>query len=155
MDGRTDLLLKMLEQAYGQRTWHGANLKYSLRGLTLEQALWRPAAGRHNIWEYMLHCAYWKFVAMRRLEGVEAQFPQPFEDFPAVNSGSTAEWKKDLAFLGKCHKELLATVSGLDEQRLEQPAGRWTVQELVFGVANHDIYHAGQIQLLRRLQEET
>ena len=155
MDGRIQLLLMMLEQAYGKRTWHGANLKYSLRGLTVAQALWRPVAGRHNVWEYTLHCAYWKFVAKSRLEGVEAKFSRPFDDFPQVNSGSAAEWKKDLAFLSKCHKELLAAVSGLEEKRLEQPVGSWTAQELVFGVANHDIYHAGQIQLLRRLQEET
>ena len=154
MDGHIQLLLKMLEQAYGQRTWHGANLKQSLRGLTVEQALWRPADGRHNIWEYTLHCAYWKFVAKSRLEGVEAKFPRPFNDFPEVNSGGAADWRRDLVFLGKCHKELLATVAGLDAGQLEQSAGRWTVQETIFGVANHDIYHAGQIRLLRTLQEE-
>lgn len=155
MDARIELLLAVLEQAYTRPTWHGTNLKQSLRGVTVEQALWRPAEGRHNIWEYALHCAYWKFAAQSRIRGLEAEFPRPFNDFPLINSGSAADWKKDLSFLGRCHKELSATVAGLEPEQLERKAGRWTVQELVFGVANHDIYHAGQIQILRRLKEET
>lgn len=148
-----DLLQVMLEQAYSKRTWHGPNLKHSLRGVSLEQALWRPSPERHNIWEYMLHCAYWKFVATSRILGVKRRFPRDFSDFPEVDSGSAATWKTDMAFLGKCHKELLEAVQSLKPDQLEQSQGRWQIREEIFGAANHDIYHAGQIQLLRRLQE--
>ena len=64
-----DLLLDALDQAYDRRAWHGTNLRGSLRGMTAEQAAWRPAQGRHNVWELALHAAYWKYVACYRILG--------------------------------------------------------------------------------------
>ncbi len=153
MNPEIALLLTLLEQAYNKRTWHGANLKQSLRGLSLEQALWRPHQGRHNIWEYMLHCAYWKFVAASRVSGIKREFPRDFSDFPQIEVGTAGEWKAELAFLNRCHQELLQVVGALKPSQLVQTSGRWQAREEIFGAANHDIYHAGQIQLLRRLQE--
>ena len=63
------LLLRMLDEAYSVKTWHGPNLKGSLRGLTAVTAAWRPGPKRHNIWEVAVHAAYWKYVVRRRLLG--------------------------------------------------------------------------------------
>jgi hypothetical protein len=150
------LLLMLLDQAYEQPTWHGPNLRNSLRGLTPAQALWRPAEGRHCIWEYALHCAYWKFMALRHLKGnlSRGNFPRKPANFPSVpEKSSTSAWKEDLAFLHEIHLELRQAVSALKPQDLNQKSGRWTLAEHAFGAANHDIYHAGQIRLLRRMQE--
>src|ERR1044072_4465982 len=62
-----DLLLRILGEGYERKAWHGPNLRGVLRGLNANQAFWRPAPDRHNIWELVLHCAYWKFVAWRRI----------------------------------------------------------------------------------------
>jgi hypothetical protein len=157
-ESRIQLILTLLDQAYEQPTWHGSNLCNSLRGLTPAQALWRPAEGRHCIWEYALHCAYWKFMARRHLEGDlrRGNFPRKPANFPAVPQKPTARtWKEDLAFLHGVHMELRQAVSALKPQDLKRKSGRWTLAEHAFGAANHDIYHAGQIRLLRRMQEAT
>src|SRR3984893_16201853 len=63
------LILTLLGEAYEKRTWHGPNLKQSIRGVTAKQAAWRPGPGRHNIWELTVHAAYWKYAVRRRIEG--------------------------------------------------------------------------------------
>jgi DinB family protein len=66
------LVLAVLDQAYEKKTWHGPNLKQSLKGVTARQAAWRPGRGRHNIWEVALHAAYWKYALRRKIEGESA-----------------------------------------------------------------------------------
>ncbi|OLB20847.1 MAG: hypothetical protein AUH16_03975 [Acidobacteria bacterium 13_2_20CM_57_7] len=63
------LVLALLDEGYEKKTWHGPNLKQSIKGVTAKQAAWRPRPGRHNIWEVMLHAAYWKYAVRRRIEG--------------------------------------------------------------------------------------
>lgn len=156
-DSRLALLLKLLEQAYDARTWHGPNLRGALRGVDVETALWRPQPGRHNIWELTLHCAYWKHRVSRGLRGEESggEFPRKPANFPAIPQAPTAKtWKEDLRLLQACHLELRQAVAGLNPEDLERTSGRWTLAEQALGVANHDIYHAGQIRLLRRMKED-
>jgi hypothetical protein len=62
-------LLFLLDSAYDHVSWHGTNLKGSIRGLSPHRAAWRPGGTRHNIWELVVHAAYWKYVAWRRLTG--------------------------------------------------------------------------------------
>src|SRR5262249_48741890 len=64
-----DLLLRILDEAYERKAWHGTNLRGSLRGVSSDTAAWRPARGRHNIREIAVHCAYWKYTVRRRLTG--------------------------------------------------------------------------------------
>ncbi|MDH3252851.1 MAG: hypothetical protein OEM41_08665, partial [Ignavibacteria bacterium] len=63
------LLLHSLDEAYAQQAWHGTNLRGALRGVDFRQARWRPGAGRHNIWEIVVHAAYWKYAVRQRLTG--------------------------------------------------------------------------------------
>ena len=67
LEGR--LLLRMLEQAFDRKSWHGPNLRGSIRGVSASDAAWRPADGRHSIAEQVLHAAYWKYVVRRKLTG--------------------------------------------------------------------------------------
>ncbi len=64
-------LRAILDAAYNRPSWHGTNLRGSIRRVSLEQAAWRPARNRHNIWELAVHCAYWKYTAWRRLTGAD------------------------------------------------------------------------------------
>src|SRR2546426_1112611 len=66
-DARINLLLQVYDQAFDHKAWHGTPLWGSLRGLRPQGALWRPGRGRHNIWEVVLHTAYWKYIVRRRL----------------------------------------------------------------------------------------
>ena len=150
---KTDtLLLVLLAEAYEKKTWHGPNLRQSLKGVTAKQAAWRPGPGRHNIWELALHAAYWKYVARRRIEGSKrGSFSLKGSNFfarPVKGHASEPDWRKDLALLDREHKAL--------EQAIRRALKTTRAKQLlptIYGVAFHDVYHAGQIRLLRRLME--
>ena len=150
-------LLAQLDEAYDRRSWHGPNLRGSLRGLRAPQAAWRPARGRHSAWELAVHAAYWKYAALRRLTGDKrGSFARAGSNWLAAPAPPTeAAWRKDLGLLADCHRRLRAAVAGLQDTELDRrtPGGQETIGRLVRGVAAHDLYHAGQIQLLRRLRE--
>ena len=152
------LLLKMLDEAYAVKTWHGPNLKGSLRGLTVETAAWRPGPKRHNIWEVAVHAGYWKYIVRRRLLGEKRGsfalkgsnwFVRPLEL-------SDKAWRDDLVLLDQEHARLREAVAGLKPASLSFTPASSKVGNLtlICGIANHDVYHAGQIQLLKRLQRE-
>jgi uncharacterized damage-inducible protein DinB len=148
-------LLSQLDEAYDRQSWHGPNLRGSLRGLAVDQALWRPAPGRHNVWETVIHAAYWKYAAWRRLTGEKrGAFPRKGSNwFPSPESPTERAWREDVALLGAFHVRLRAAVERLSDDDLRRKAagGKETIGRLVRGVAAHDLYHAGQIQLLKRL----
>ena len=153
---RVALLLRNLEQGYDHKSWHGPVLRGSLRGISAEQAAWRPDPSRHNVWELAVHCAYWKYAVLRRLRrGEEVRFPLKGSNWFPRPEGDASEraWKADLQILGEIHRDLRQTVASLADGDLETvPEGSKTpILDLVLGVTHHDIYHAGQIQLLKRL----
>ena len=148
---KTDaLILALLAEGYSKKTWHGPNLCQSLKGITAKQAAWRPAPGRHNIWELALHAAYWKYAVRRRIEGGKrGSFVLKGSNFfprPERGNSMEAAWRKDLALLEQEHRALESAIRLV----LKTPrAGK--LLPALYGVAFHDIYHAGQIRLLRRL----
>jgi hypothetical protein len=148
------LLLEVIDRAYDQKSWHGPNLRGSLRGLTAATAAWRPAAGRHNIWEVVVHAAYWKYIVRRRLLGEKrGSFPLKGSNWFARPVTTTEAWKEDVALLQQTHQSLRAAVAGLRAADLRvRPAGsKVSNLEMIASIAAHDVYHAGQIQLLKRL----
>ena len=152
---RVGQFLWQIDQAYDGKSWHGTNLRGSLRRVTLDQAAWRPEPGRHNIWELALHAAYWKYAVRRRLTG-EARSSFPLDGsnfFTRPDAGTEAEWARDLALLRDEHGKLRAAVAGLSDPALDRPpsGGETLTVDLVAGIIAHDLYHAGQIQLLKRL----
>jgi DinB superfamily len=154
MDRQTALLLTALDQAYVRASWHGTNLRGSIRGVGPARAAKRPAPGRHNIWELVVHCAYWKYAVWRRLTGAtRGSFPLRGSNwFVRDGAGGLRAWQSDVALLDRMHQELRQAVADLPASRLSRRAGgRYSVADLVLGAAAHDLYHAGQIQLVKRL----
>ncbi len=151
-----DSLLALLQESYVKKAWHGPNLRGSLRGLTTSQALWRPAPGRHNIWEIMIHCAYWKYVVRRRIAGEKkGSFPLDGSNWFKSPSGlSHSDFRKDIALLNECNETMLDVISGLNPGQLSAIPKNSKVDNrtIIRGIASHDVYHAGQIQLLKKLQ---
>jgi len=148
------LVLALLDEAYEKKTWHGPNLKQSIKGVTAKQAAWRPAPGRHNIWEVMLHAAYWKYAVRRRIEGGKrGSFALKGSNFfarPEKGKLTDAAWSADKKLLEREHRVLREAVAKV----LRTPRGAKLLPQL-YGVAFHDIYHAGQIRLLRRLEADS
>ena len=147
-----ELVLRLLDEAYKKKTWHGPNLRQAIRGVSVKQAAWRPGAGRHNIWEETLHAAYWKYTVRNRIEGGEkGSFALRGSNFfprPEKGKASEAAWQTDKKLLEREHNALRATV----ERVLNTPQGVKFLKQ-IYGVAFHDVYHAGQIRLLRRLMD--
>jgi hypothetical protein len=151
------LLLEVMDQAFDQKSWHGTTLRGALRGLTPAHALWRPAANRHNIWELTLHAAYWKYAVRRRLAGdAIGSFDRKPSNWPAIpDPADNRAWKRDVVFLENEHRKLREVVWGLSPAALSlrSPRGVWTNRQEIHGVAAHDLYHTGQIQLIKRLMK--
>jgi uncharacterized damage-inducible protein DinB len=158
MDPQISLLLRIFDEAYNHRAWHGPNLLGTLRGLSAEEAAWRPAEGRHNIWEIALHCAYWKYAVRRRILGLKrGSFPLKGSNwFPRLDSLTGIRWKSDLRLLSEEHHALRGVIASLPAARLKQltPGATMPIDRLIYGVAAHDVYHAGQIQVVKRLMEK-
>lgn len=157
--GSIDSLLVSIDQAFDHTSWHGPNLMGSLRGVGARQAAWRPAPGRHSIWQLAVHAAYWKYRVYRWLdEAPPRSFDKKgsnFFDAPEPDTAEQGDWDQDLALLRAWHARLRAAVAGFDAERLDDTARRSqrTFRDLILGVAAHDVYHAGQIQLLKRLRK--
>jgi uncharacterized damage-inducible protein DinB len=149
-------LLFLIEQSYNKKAWHGTNLRGSIRGLSAHEAARRPGPGRHNIWEIVVHCAYWKYIVRRRILGEKkGSFPLKGSNWFQRSTNLTEQaWREDMKLLESCHRLLLEAVSQLTPSELPHiPEGsKVSNLAIIAGIASHDIYHAGQIQLLKRLQ---
>ena len=150
-----DLILKLLDEAYEKRTWHGPNLKQSIRGVSAKQAARRPGPGRHNIWELTIHAAYWKYAVRRRIEGGKrGSFVLKGSNFfarPEAGKLNESAWRADKQLLDTEHRSLRSAIA----RALRSPRGHG--QKLLrqfWGIAFHDVYHAGQIRLLRQLVDK-
>src|SRR5438034_7179514 len=146
------VLLELLDRAFNRRSWHGPNLRGSIRRVEPATAAWRPAARRRNIWEIVVHAAYWKYAVRRRLSGEKrGSFPlQGSNWFARPVERTAAAWRADVALLDDSHRALRAAVAQLRPSDLGVKAAgsKVTNLEIVGGIAAHDVYHAGQIQLL-------
>ncbi len=151
----TDTLLALIDEAYDHRSWHGTNLRGSIRGLSIAEAARRPSPGRHNIWELVVHAAYWKYAVRRLLTGeARGSFPLKGSNWWSRPDRRTpAAWRADVALLAAEHRRLRAAVVGFPARRWPKRASGsiYSHAALVRGAAAHDLYHAGQIQLLKRL----
>jgi hypothetical protein len=145
MPSAKDLLLDLLDRGFEKGSWHGANLTGALRGVGAATAA-RSIHGRKSIWQQALHAAYWKHRVINKLLGTQ-KFARKGSNWPFLPAEPTeAAWQADLEFLAETHRRLRQAVAGLDLRRVDPKLLR-----MIHGVAFHDIYHAGQIKLLRRL----
>jgi len=146
-------ILDQLKRAYEGNAWHGPAIKEALSGVTAAQAHARPLATGHTIWELVQHVAVWEDVGRRRLSGDRAQIAiSSPEDWPPPEDTSEAAWENAKAALDRGHQALVEAISRTPESRLDEPIfeGMSTVYVTLHGVVQHDLYHAGQIMMLRR-----
>jgi len=146
-----------LDEGFDAPAWHGPNLLEAVRGVSQATASWRPGRGRHNIWELVVHAAYWKREARRRLLGARGRAsgdPFPFEgqNFFVRPSGDRT-FRDDVELLVEEHRRLREVVRRLPDRARSRIIDRkgQRADFTIRGIAAHDLYHAGQIQLLKRL----
>ena len=142
-----------LKRAFEGKAWHGPSVSEVLAGVTAEQAAAHPIEGAHSIWELTLHIATWERVGRRRIEESIPIDVSDEEDWPAVEDTSADAWTNTLDELRRNHEALRAAIRQLDEARLEEivPGTQYSVYFLLHGVIQHDLYHAGQIALVKKV----
>jgi hypothetical protein len=155
MDATLQLIARTMHPPRGQ-AWHGGPTPVgAVRGVPATMARWRPRPGRHTIWELALHSAYWMYAIRRRMLGTAvAQFPRTPANWPAMpEPANEAAWAADRALLAEEHLLLLESIEDFPAALLGKPSGRkrWTWGDLLMGIAMHDAYHAGQVQIMKRL----
>lgn len=156
MDERIRDFLNHFDPLPGKRLWYGgASLLGTLRGVDARQAAWQAEGHDHSLWQLLLHCAYARYHVRRSFASMQARwlFPRKggyWASLPEVISDLT--WKQDIALLRNEHKLLVEAVKAFDPARLDEPAtpaSRYI--DLLWGVVMHDMYHVGEIQVLKRL----
>lgn len=151
----TTRIADQLRRAFGGEAWHGDSVLEILGSVTAAQAAERPIQQAHSIWELVLHIAAWDGAVRRRLGG-EALTLSDEQNFPLVTDTSESAWRSTLARVRQVHDELVAAVAAYPDSRLDEKVpGKDpdydTFYYMLHGVAQHELYHAGQIALLKKM----
>jgi uncharacterized damage-inducible protein DinB len=144
-----------LRRAFEGDAWHGPALLELLKDVNAATAAARPMPDAHNIWELVLHVAVWDRATLRRLAGERTQ-PTGLDNFPLVPApAGERAWNKAVSDLRRTHQTLVKTVAALPEPRLWErvPGKRYNFYHLLHGVAQHELYHAGQIAILKKMKK--
>ncbi len=144
-----------LRRAFGGDAWHGDSVFEILEGVAAAQAAAHPIKKAHSIWELVLHIAAWDGAVLRRLGGVAVRLSAA-QNFPPVKDTSEAAWRNTLAEVRRVHEELVAAVADLPDSRLDQivpgkKGAHYTFYYMLHGVVQHELYHSGQIALLKKM----
>jgi uncharacterized damage-inducible protein DinB len=158
MESEIDRIVDQLQREHNGDPWHGSPLLQILDGVSPDEAAARPVRGAHSIWELVLHITAWKNEVRRRVNGRAAGEPEE-GDWPMVGEPSADRWSEALTRLQAAHQRLVADVEALPPNRLLEPTNDSRNRELgsgvsyyvlLHGLAQHDVYHAGQISILKR-----
>ncbi len=141
-----------LKRAFEGDAWHGPAVLEVLEGVSARAAASKPVAGAHSIWELVLHIAAWDGAIRRRMEGQALQL-SPEQDFPPVKDTSDAAWRSAVHSLKQNHSELIAALLAMPDYRLTAtvPGKDYDFYHMRHGAAQPELYHAGQIALLRKV----
>ena len=144
-----------LRRAFDGEAWHGDSLFEILEGVSATQAAARPIKHAHTIWELVLHIAAWDGAVLRRVGGAAVELSDA-EDFPAVTDVGEAAWRRTQAAARRVHEQLVAAVLALPDSRFREmvpgkDGGHYTFYYMLHGLAQHELYHAGQIALLKKV----
>jgi len=148
----THRINSQLKRAQEGQAWHGPSLRDLLEGVTAEQAAAKPIPNAHSVWELVNHIIAWEQIARKRLEGAEEIAIPDDVNFPPVTDASEAAWQATMQSLEASHRGLRDSIKKIDDVRLEEitPGTSYSNYVLLHGVIQHDLYHAGQIALLKK-----
>ena len=153
-----DRIRDQFRRAFDGEAWHGPSVLAILNGVTALQAAAHPIPGAHSIWELTMHIEAWERACLRRLQRDPAQLTDE-EDWQPINDTSDAAWESTKQQLVDTHRELLDAIARVDESRLNEPiitnstTPSSSVYVTLHGGVQHDLYHAGQIAILKKALE--
>ena len=149
--GEAGRIADQLQRAFYGAAWHGPAVMELLEDVNATMATARPIVNVHNIWELLLHVAVWDLAALTRLGGSKCQ-PTGEANFPPVMKANDTAWRKTIADAKRTHDRLVRTVSRMSDQRLcdRVPGKRYDFYHMLHGIAQHELYHAGQMAILKK-----
>jgi uncharacterized damage-inducible protein DinB len=145
-------LEEQLRLAFEGKAWHGPSVLEVLAGVSAEQACSHPIPDAHSIWELVLHIGSDYSLVLRRLEGDGRQFT-PEKDWPSCPPATAENWQEAVEELRRLNQQLREAVHAFPAERLDAPLVPevpFTAYTQFIGVTQHNLYHAGQISLLKR-----
>jgi uncharacterized damage-inducible protein DinB len=152
MTSELERLAAQLARAFAGPAWHGPSVLEAVAGLTAQDAHGHPISAAHSAWELVLHLAGTYHLVLRRLGGEDAQLA-PAEDWPPVPSPTSEAWEEAIRSLTELNARVRTEVLRFDPARLDQPlcaCAPYTAHTQFIGITQHDLYHAGQIAILRK-----
>jgi uncharacterized damage-inducible protein DinB len=140
-----------LKRAFEGDAWHGPAVRELLADVPAERAAARPIADAHSIWEIVNHILAWHVGVRRRVEGEVVELTG-VREWPPVSDASASAWRATLDTLETSYRDLMSAVTRLDDSHLYATVrgGTSTVYFQLHGLIQHDLYHAGQIALLKK-----
>jgi uncharacterized damage-inducible protein DinB len=146
-----DRILDQMDRAFSGDAWHGPSLMSLLQSISAEDASKHPIKGAHSIWELANHLSAWNAITSHRLQGEEVQITTE-RDWPPVWEVSETAWRRALEILAESHAHLRSVVSKLKDDELDQKAAgpNYSRYVVIHGVIQHNLYHAGQIAVLKK-----
>ena len=146
---------RVLAEGYGPGAWHGPDLKAALADVSADAAFWRPGSGRHNIAEIALRHAYCARNVVAKITGVDpGAFVVNGDDWFEVSVGSPLSWNTIRDVVEREQQRLIAAGDDIANGRITSPLAALERFNLVLGITCHAVYHAGQVQLIKRLHRE-
>jgi len=144
-------ILDQMDRAFSGDAWHGPSLMSLLDGISAEDASKHTVRGAHSIWELVHHLGAWNTIVGRRLQGEDVEITTE-RDWPPVWEVNESGWRRALDQLAESHARLRKVTQGMSEQRLQQKAAGpdYTCYVVLHGVVQHNLYHAGQIAILKK-----
>jgi uncharacterized damage-inducible protein DinB len=152
MSGEARRLEEQLRRALEGGAWHGPALLEVVASVSAAQASAHPIPGAHSIWELVLHVASSYPLVLRRLGG-DGRPLTPAEDWPPCPEPTEENWRRAVQQVVQLDRELRQRVLAFPEDRLDQPLvpePPYTAYMQFIGITQHNLYHAGQIALLKR-----
>jgi len=152
----TARLADQIRRAFDGDAWHGDSVLELLAGVDAKTAAAHPIKNAHSIWDLVLHIAAWDDAVRSRSGGAAVELSDK-QNFPLVTDTSEAAWEKTVEYAKHTQAELVKAVAAFPDSRLqEQVPGKVERYHTFFymfsGIVQHELYHAGQIALLKKAQ---
>jgi uncharacterized damage-inducible protein DinB len=147
----TQRIIDQMDRAMNGEAWHGPHLEELLQDVSAAQAAQHPVDGAHSIWELVNHIAAWNLILASRSVGTTVDVT-PEQDWPPVTDTSAAGWKKTLEDLREARAKLRGNVEKMNDAQLDNiaPGKDHSLYVMLHGGVQHDLYHAGQIAILKK-----
>jgi uncharacterized damage-inducible protein DinB len=153
MQSEVSRISHLLQQTYAGDAWHGSSVKQVLQGINAQQAAMRVLPDTHTIWELISHITVWRTFAFQKMAGDKTfDILTSEQDWPLITDGTESKWLEDLQALDHSQSRLVQAVNNMIDQELEAivPGRQYSFYTLLHGIIQHDLYHTGQIALLKK-----